>query len=245
MPVPGGFCKRAAAGKGAPAWAVRPVLCAILPAASRATPLRETNLGSALNPAAFMDSGGVNESNGLQTVSLLTGGAQFAFPFEGTTYDSIIVATSGFFWLGASNTAQCCILGSSTVAESQFEGSPARIAPGWADLLLNLGGAVYFNQISDAGGDRSVLTYLNIPTDPSDPSNPAEEVSFQVQLYATGKMVFSYMQFGSTSLGTNQAAVIGITGGGDFSPEHRRLHPTPDLHKFDQPLRLPVVAWQL
>lgn len=219
MPAARGFRTRITGGSVS-AWPVLLLLSAALPIKSHATLIWESNIGSPLNPADFSP----NTTNGLQTVNL---GSQYAFPFEGTTYNSVSVATSGFLWLGTPNTAQCCILSNSTAALTAFEQGSARIVPGWADLLLNLGGSVDFNQISDTNGTRSVFTYLNVPNDSANPANPAEQVSFQVQLFTSGQIIFSYMQFDRASLGTNAATVIGLTGEGDFSPDAVDFTQTP------------------
>jgi hypothetical protein len=185
------------------------LLCALLPAVSRASLIWDP-VGNPLSVSSFSPNG----SDGVQTVNL---GSTYAFPFEGTTYPSINVTTSGFIWLGsASNGSQCCILGSGEMTtETAFDQGPARIAPGWADLRPDLGGSVDFNQISDANGTRSVITYLNVPTNPS---NLSEDISFQVQLYTSGEIIFSYMQFDGISLGSNFATVIGVTPIGPTSP---------------------------
>ena len=179
-------------------------LCALLPATSSAS-LIWAPVGTALSPANFVDS---NASDGLQAVNL---GAQYAFPFEGTTYQSINVTTSGFIWLGGINGSQCCILGSPSAALNDFENNAARIAPVWADLRPDLGGSIDVNQITDASGSRTVITYLNVPT--SNPANSNATVSFQVQLFTTGEIIFSYEQFAASVLGSNAAAVIGLTNG--------------------------------
>ena len=185
-----------------PVWTAL-VFCAILPCAAHATLIWENNIGTPLTN--FTPDG----SNGTESVSL---GASYGFQFEGATVSTINVATSGFVWLGNNNTAQCCVLGNSSAALNAFEQGPARIIPGWADLRLDLGGSVDFNQITDASGSRTVLTYLQVPTGPS------TNVSFQLQLYTTGEIIFSYLTFNGTSLGSNPAVVLGLTSGGDFSP---------------------------
>jgi hypothetical protein len=202
---PGSLRHCAAVRSGAPAWTALFFLCVIAPQATRATLIWEINIGNPL-PGVFLPSA----SDGLQSVNL---GAQYAFPFEGTKITSINVATSGLIWLNTSaNTSQCCILGNSSAALTAFEQGPARIIPGWAALQPGPAGPVDFNQISDANGTRTVLTYYQVPT------SLTTNVTFQLQLFTTGEIIFSYLQFGGTSLGPNPATVLGLTGGGDFSP---------------------------
>jgi hypothetical protein len=185
------------------------LFCAFSPAISLAGLIWDP-VGSALSDSSFNPFG----SDGVQTVNL---GSQFAFPFEGDTVQSISVATSGIIWLNGANTSQCCILSSGpTTSEQAFDQGPPRIAPGWADLRPDLGGSVDVNQISDADGTRTVVTYQNVPTNPSDLS---QTVSFQVQLYTSGEIIFSYLQFNGTSLGSNFATVLGLTPGVGSSPD--------------------------
>jgi hypothetical protein len=176
------------------------LLMAVLPSLSRASLIWDTP-GTALTNFN-------NPTSGLATVSL---GSQYAFAFEGTTYNSIIVSTAGFIWLGGSNTSQCCVLTSPSAAQSYFNSGSARIAPGWADLLTNLGGAVDFNQVTDSNGSRSVITWSDVPT--TSPANGTADVTFQVQLFTTGQIIFSYQQFNWAALGSNTATVIGVTPG--------------------------------
>jgi hypothetical protein len=194
------------------------LFCALSPSASRASLIWESNVGSALPLSGFLAngvSGAPTPANGLQIVPL---DAQHDFTFEGGTVTSLMVATSGFVWLQfsnnppQSNTAQCCVLGNMIDAKNFFEQGVARILPGWAALRPDLGGSIDFNQISDANGNRTVVTYQNVATDAT------HTVSFQVQLFTSGQIIFSYLHFDATSLGPNLATVIGLTSGGDFSP---------------------------
>jgi hypothetical protein len=183
------------------AWAVLILLTAAFSPASRAGLIWD-NPGNALSNFN-------NPTSGLDTVDL---GSQYAFQFEGVTYNSIIVSTAGFIWLGGSNTSECCVLTSSAAAASYFNSGAARIAPGWADLLTNLGGSVDFNQVTDANGSRSVITWQSVPT--TSPANGTADVTFQVQLYTSGQIIFSYQSFNWADLGSNTATVIGVTPGG-------------------------------
>ena len=204
-----GCSKNPVRARGGASWLLLLLVGVMLPSAGRASLIWETNIGSAIPAASFNPT----TANGLATENLT---AAYAFPFEGTSYTSVAVASSGFIWLDSSNTngAQCCGLSSAPAALMEFEQGGPRIIPGWADLQLNLGGSIDFNQISDANGNRSVFTFLNIPTD-----GTGDKVTFQVQLFTSGKVIFSYMQFDRTSLGTNQGTVIGLTTGADFSPD--------------------------
>ena len=58
-----------------------------------------------------------------------------------------------------------------------------------------------------------MITFAGIPSD-SSTSDPA---TFQVQLFSTGEIIFSYMLFDSNSLGSD-GALIGLTSAGNSSP---------------------------
>jgi len=215
------FVKGSAGGsfrpRGLLAVGVGLVLCGLLPSPSRASLIWESNVGSALPLSGFLAngvSGAPTPFNGLQIVNL---DAQHAFPFLGTTYDSLSIGTSGFIWLNAQqpNTAQCCLLSNAPSALLAFEQGSARIAPGWAALRPDVGGSIDFNQISDANGNRTVITYDNVAAD----ADANHNVTFQVQLFTSGKIIFSYQDFDGNSLGSNAATVLGLTPGGDFSPQ--------------------------
>jgi hypothetical protein len=195
---PRGWSRRAA-----PSRMVLLLLCVLIPAVSRASLIWDSDLGTSLPISGFLSNGSPDPSDGLQPVNLQPG---YSFPFDGTTYNSITVATSGFIWLAGTNGAQCCDLGDETNTLDLFENGPPRIAPGWADLLPNEGGSIDVNQITDGFGSRTDITYFQVATD----SNDVSPVTFQLQLFNSGVIVFSYETFDSTSLGPNPAALIGL-----------------------------------
>jgi hypothetical protein len=204
LSVPG-FRQRAITRKGVLQWIALSIFLGVLTPASQASFIWESNVGSPLLTSAFAPT----SSDGIQPKSL---NPPYTFPFEGTPYTSINIYTSGFIYLGTdSSLGQCCVLGAPSTAMTLFEQGPARVAPGWATLRPDLGGEVDFNQITDAGGSRTVITYSNVPTDPS---NLSKRVTFQVQLFSTGEMAFSYQQFDWNSLGLSQGTVLGLTPAG-------------------------------
>ena len=159
-------------------------LCALLIPAAHATLLWD-------NPGTQL----TNFNNGLDTVNL----GPDAFPFAGTDYLIINVSTAGFLYLGTQVNAPSVARrrSCSSNAITLFQGSPPRVAPGWAYLT---GGTVDFNQVSDINGTRTDITYLN-PTGPN----------FQVQLYPrAGRLSSSYMTFSGATLG-GSPALIGVT----------------------------------
>jgi hypothetical protein len=181
------------------AWTVLLGICVLSAERSFASPIWDSNIGNAL-------SGFSSPVDGYVAVNL---GAGYAFPFLGQTYTSITVTNTGFVWLGNNNVAECCVLGDHPLALTLFTNDPARIAPAWLALQPNLGGSINFNQITDAQGARTDITYNQVAT--GGPGNPS--VTFQVQLYTSGQIVFSYMTFDSANMGLNTATLIGLTPG--------------------------------
>lgn len=183
------------------------VLSALLPASSRANLIWQTDIGAEIPLSSFT----YDASGGLLTENL-----NFSFPFEGTDYTSPTLATSGFVWLSGVNTAQGTVVDNSTDALDAFEGSPARIAPVWYDLRPDLGtsAAIYFNQLTIGTTSEAVFTFVDVPSDTST-TDPA---TFQLQLFSTGEIIFSYMTLDSASLGSDNGVMIGLTSTANFSP---------------------------
>lgn len=178
---------------------------------AQATLIWQTNLGTALDKNAFLDSNTLqpNADDGIQTINASQLG--FLFPFEGTSYNSLVVTTNGFIWLGASNGTQCCVLSNEQTAVNYFQQGGARIAPAWYDLDPAAGGSVYFNSITNPDGHQdAVLTFVQIPPDATDLAAQFQ-ATFQVQLLDTGMVIFSYDQLNFTTLGASPAAMVGLT----------------------------------
>jgi hypothetical protein len=178
------------------------VLCALMPAPSHATPiLWQSNFGTKVTGFMTDASGG-----------LMPEGLSFSFPYEGLTYTSVTLATTGFVWVSGVNTAQGTVVTSQANALAFFEGSPARIAPAWYDLRpdLSSNAAIYFN---DTGSD-AIFTFVNVPSETSN-SDPA---TFQLQLLSSGEIIFSYLTLDSASLGSDNGVMIGVTDTANFSP---------------------------
>ncbi len=189
------------------AWLVLVFLCVLWAPASRASLIWNSDLGTQLPDSGFtFDSSPTDPTlGGLQSETL-----DFSVPFDGSSYSAVNIATSGFLWLGTlTNGAQCCDEGGTDMLDL-FQNGPPRIAAGWYDLRPDLGGAIYFNDIyNPSGTSEAVITYVNVPSN----ANGTDTATFQMQLFSTGVIIFSYMQFNPTSLGPDLGALIGVTSG--------------------------------
>ena len=74
--------------------------------------------------------------------------------------------------------------------------------PVWTALRPDAGGTVNVNQITDASGARTDITFNNVATD----FNNQHQTSFQVQLFTTGKIIFSYQDLVSSDFQSNPGA---------------------------------------
>jgi hypothetical protein len=173
------------------------MLFGLLAPASRASFIWNTNLGAAISASTF------DTDNGVVPETL-----DFILPFEGTDYtasNSLYISEAGFVWLGGHNTPENTGVGSLGQAEQLFDQGSPRIAPAWYDVDPDLGGNVYFNQTSD----EAIITFDAVPSDSSGDAT----ATFQMQLFSTGEIIFSYMLLDSSSLGSDPAALIGVTPG--------------------------------
>lgn len=178
------------------AWAV--ILCGLWTPELHASFIWNTNLGTAI-PASTFDAGA-----GVVAESL-----DFDLPFEGTNYtglNSLYVSEAGFVWLGGHNVAENTGVSSLSSATQLFNQGSPRVAAGWYDLDPDIGGNIYFNQTSN----EAIITWVGVPSD----SSTSDAASFQMQLFSTGEIIFSYELLDSASLGADPAVVIGLTQGG-------------------------------
>lgn len=159
------------------------------------------DLGSAITASTF------DTYSGVVAESL-----DFNFPFEGSNYtgtDSLYVSEAGFVWLGGHNVAENTGVGSLSQAEQLFNQGSPRVAAAWYDLDPDNGGTVYFNQTSS----EAIITWVAVPSD----SSGSNTATFQMQLFDTGVVIFSYELLDSDSLGSDPSLVIGLTEGGGTS----------------------------
>ncbi|MFN7966278.1 MAG: S8 family serine peptidase [Acidobacteriota bacterium] len=115
------------------------------------------------------------------------------FPFYGSNFSSLKVCTNG--WLTFDTTDTLSRLSNSTLPSSS--GAKNMIAMFWDDLHLRSGNVKY-----RAEGSRFIVQYTNV--EKFSPSG--SPITFQVQLYSSGRVVLQYR----TMIGTLNSATIGI-----------------------------------
>ena len=103
----------------------------------------------------------------------------FQFPYAGSSYDTLHVGTNGGVGLGGLGEADDYPSGD----EFQDTDSPM-VAPFWSDMSLEQIGRVRFNDF----GDRAVITWVGVGSYQAD----TLPFTFQLQLMADGKILFSY-----------------------------------------------------
>ena len=140
--------------------------------------------------------------------------AGYTFSFEGAPVHSVFVTSSGFVWLENPNTSQCCTLAPQSAVENLIATNPARIMPAWTALRPDVGGTVSYAQVTDTQGARTDVTFSNVATD----FNNLHQTTFQLQLYTSGMIVFSYPDFVSSDFQSVQAVILGLTGVNPSSP---------------------------
>lgn len=122
----------------------------------------------------------------------------FAFPFLGSTYTQGSLSSNGFLWLSGNTDYGCC-----DGNISDFLSGDPRIAGGWFDLDSSSSGNTRFIALPN----EAVITYDQVP-ECCDTSNL---YSFQMQLFSTGQIIFSYESFPNPN---GHDILIGVTPGG-------------------------------
>jgi cysteine-rich repeat protein len=125
----------------------------------------------------------------------------FAFPFFGASYTSAFVSSNGFLTFGSIPSSQCC-----DGSVPLFLGGPPRIAPAWFDLVPTTFAPVRYAMHPD----RAVITWNG-----TSEFGAGCNHTFQVQLFADGRIVFAYRILQTqTCPGLLHDGLIGITSGG-------------------------------
>lgn len=109
----------------------------------------------------------------------------FAFPFGGATYTHVHPVTNGFLYLSnagvpAPTQGALCCAGSTA---SLVAGTP-KVCPYWSDLNVIAPGSVKFNAMPG----KAVITWENVV----EYGTTSPTFSFQVQLLASGDILFAY-----------------------------------------------------
>jgi subtilisin family serine protease len=120
------------------------------------------------------------------------------FPFYGSNFTSVKVGTNGFLTFDTADTSTR--LTNSTLPSSS--GAKFMLALLWDDLHLRSGNVKYFND-----GSRFIVQYTNV--EKFSPSG--FPMTFQVQLYPNGKILYEYKTMPTG--GTYNSLTIGIQDG--------------------------------
>ncbi len=118
------------------------------------------------------------------------------FPFYGSNFSSLKVGTNGFLTFDTTDTSTRL----SNYSLPSTSGAKNQIAMFWDDLHLRSGNVKYLND-----GTRFIVQYTNV--EKYSPSG--SPITFQVQLYPSGKILLQYR----TMAGTLNSATIGIQDG--------------------------------
>ncbi len=118
------------------------------------------------------------------------------FPFYGSNFSSLKVGTNGFLTFDTTDTSTRL----SNYSLPSTSGAKNQIAIFWDDLHLRTGNVKYLND-----GTRFIIQYTNV--EKYSPSG--SPLTFQVQLYPSGKILLQYR----TMAGTLNSATIGIQDG--------------------------------
>ena len=119
---------------------------------------------------------------------------QFSFPFYGDNYSSLFVSSNGLIGLGVNSTSY------SNSTLPNISAPRPIIAPFWDDLNTGVEGDIYFFQDST----HAVVQYERIQR-----YGGTDTYTFQVVLYADGRIKFRYKTLGATL----DSATVGLQNG--------------------------------
>jgi subtilisin family serine protease len=117
----------------------------------------------------------------------------FPFPFYGNSYSSLLVSTNGYLTFGTSGNSYTPQIFPNSNTPNNI------IAPFWYDLRSR--GEVYM--LNKPGENKLIIQY----TDYTDYNQPSTSYTFQVHLYSSGKIVYTY---GSMSPVARESLSVGI-----------------------------------
>jgi hypothetical protein len=122
------------------------------------------------------------------------------FPFlnPGSVCTTAGFCSNGYVWLDNFNNGAAA---APFVPAFLFDGP--RISAAWTDFDMTAGGMTYF----DASATEAYFTWIDAP----DFSNPALRSTFQIQLFADGRIKLCY---GSMAIGANRPVLAGYGAGG-------------------------------
>lgn len=150
------------------------MMLAIVTRCTAAPPLWESDFGEVLADLTGQDNG--------EVAVVLT---SFSFPFGGTDYTTVHVGTNGGLQLGGKGVDDEIDLNYwDNFNGFAHDGGYPNIMPFNTDLDLTSAGTIHFKDF----GDRAVYTWNEVGTN----EESEHLLTFQVQLYDTGKIVFGY-----------------------------------------------------
>jgi len=137
----------------------------------------------------------------------------FTFPFYGNAFTTVRVCTNG--WLSFTSS-RITFQNADTLPGGNPFVPENLVAPFWDDLDFGAGRlATYYND-----GARGIVQFTNVPRAGGGPG-----VTFQVQLYPSGRIVFQYL----TTAGVATSATVGIQNA-DKTIGHLVAYDEPYLH---------------
>lgn len=178
-------------------------LLVAVPPASAQPPIWEANFGPAIASLT-------GEDDAEASVVL-----SFAFPYDAVPYTTVFVGTNGCIQLGTLGTDNDIDYDHWEYFEEFYADADPVICPINTDWDLNENGTVHFNDF----GNRAVFTWNEIGTN----QNEAALATFQVQLEASGRIVFGYNgildEDGEDLIDDmNEGFVVGITSSDGVDP---------------------------
>lgn len=147
------------------------LLLAALPALAQ-PPIWESNYGAVITSLT-----GDDDSTDSVTLS-------FPFPYGAVNYTTVFVGTNGCIQLGSLGTDNDIDYDIWEYFEEFYDDAAPLICPINTDWDLSSNGTIHFNDF----GNRAVFTWNEIGTD----ANEDALASFQVQIEASGRIVFGY-----------------------------------------------------
>ena len=145
--------------------------------------------------------------------------AGFTFPFFGTGYTSLFVSSNGLITFGTANSG---------FTNSDLTTSPAQaaIAPFWDDQHTGGGqpaSGVYYQVLGSGPSERLTIQWNQVR--PFSGGTAGDTFTYQVQLFADGRIQLNYQDLVSGTAGGNDgaSATVGIKAAGNQGPDRLLL----------------------
>jgi hypothetical protein len=138
--------------------------------------------------------------------SVLPAPIGFAFPFHGATYSNLFISTNGFVYLSNAASVSGGAMFTASAASLVASADPI-LAPYWTDLNVISGTG---NVMVNSSASKCVVTWDHVVE-----YGDTEQFQVQMQLYATGDIVYSYSP--NVLLRTGGDCVVGMSPGGNVA----------------------------